>query len=300
MNRFFFLGLIGLAVLGGCKQDDTFTTHGGGSGTGTPIQRADITYAELARRYNEKIESFDSLWARTKIEIAWAEVDKEGNKQSRNESGDGKIMLRQPNDTAMVVEKVGKILLWAGSNEQYYWLFDLVDGDNKTVYVGAFDKLDAPGRRAFPLPVRPDAVPLLLGVTPLPTADTLEVVPPVDLINGQYMIELPGQRLLISRRNYRPTRVDLTDAKGFSVLTCKLDGDFPVEVEGVESNRLPIICDKADVFVSGYESRLTIKFVFATADPRRVRDTFFSLDALDKGLKPDRLEWLDQRTTVDP
>ncbi|MFN3167594.1 MAG: hypothetical protein ACE37H_11070 [Phycisphaeraceae bacterium] len=279
------LGLIG------CHKPDLDPNANGYT---SPIKPADISYAEVAARYNQTVEPFESLWSRTEVDIEWYELEDDGDRAYRRETGDGKFMYRRPGDTALLVEKLGKTYLWAGSNGERYWLFDMVDGDNKTAYVGEFAKLGQPGRRAFPMPVRPDMVPVLLGLLPLPPVSVLGEAPPVDLYEGRYLVEVDGLRMLIDPQTFRPARVDLTDTAGFSVLTSKLEGRFPVEVEGVPDHRLPTIARKAEVYVSGYDSRLTVSMVFATTEPRRVRDPMFDFDLLNQAMKIDRVEPLDR------
>lgn len=285
--------VLALCGLFGCQSCDRPETFGTGGDPTLPITRADITYGELAERYNKAAEPFETLWARTDIDIEWYEIDADGDRDYRSESGEGKFMFRRPMRTALTVEKLGKTYLWAGSDDQRYWLFDLVDSERKTVYIGAFEKLSELGGRAFPLPVRPDRVPDLLGLMPLPPAEALGEAPQVDLYDGRYLVQLDGMRLLIDPETFRPTRVDLTDDLGFSVLTSKLEGRFPVEADGVAENKWPTICERAEIYVAGYDSRLTVGMDFATTDPRRLRDQMFSLDALDKALKPDFLQSLD-------
>lgn len=284
--------LLLLAVgLTGCHKPDTFRT---GDGTFSPITPADISYRELAEQYNQTVEPFSHLWSRTNIDIEWYEVRDDGDRVYRQETGEGKFMYRRPGDTALLVDKLGKTYLWAGSNDTQYWLFDMVDGEKKTAYVGAFSKLREPGRSAFPLPVRPDAVPVLLGLLPLPPADSFATAPPVDLYKEQYLVELAGLRMLIDPKTYRPTRIDLTNDAGFSVLTSKLEGRFPVDVAGVPDHQLPVIARRAEVYVAGYESRLTVEMVTATTNPAQLIDLRFDYEALRKAMKIDHVVPLDR------
>jgi len=291
------LGLILLCVvvLVGCKRPDRLDPNA--NGYQSPITSADITYAELVQRYNQTVESFGTLWTRTDVDIEWVDIDEDGDRKYRSESGDGKFIMRGPQETALTVEKLGKIYLWAGSNAEHYWLFDRVDGDNKTAYIGAFEKIAQPGRRPYPLPVRPEMVPYLIGVVPLPEAEALgDDPPPVDLYEGKFLVDLRslGMRMLIDPETFRPHRVDLTNRAGFSMLTSKLSGSFPVEVDSVPKAQRPTICKKAEVYVSGYESRLTVSMDYATTSSRKVRDPMFDFEMLKKALKPDRVELLDR------
>lgn len=285
----------------GCRTPDSFTTT---DGFASPLKPADITYAELAERYNAAIEPLSMLWSRADIDIAWAEVNEDGERRVRSESGNGKFIMRRSEvaiETAMTVEKLGKIYLWAGSNQTDYYLFDRVDGDHKKLYVGTHPHLKfhdgSPEieSKPYPLPIHPSAVPMLLGLKPLLVDGMFpDEGVTIDLYRDQYLLnhaEL-GVRMLIDPQTYRPTRVDLLNAKGFSVLTAKLSGTLEVEADRALPSP-PLICDKAEVFVSGYESRFTLDFQSATTSSRKVRDQMFDLDALKKALKPDHVIDLD-------
>lgn len=288
--------LLAIAMIAsiGCKRLDTFTTA---DGFVSPLAPAEITYAELAKQYNAAIAPVDTLWSRADIEIEWVEINNDGDRKYRSESGDGKFILRRAegsDETAMTVEKLGKIYLWAGSSQTHYYLFDRVDGDNNTLYVGEHAHIG--GRRPFPLPIHPSAVPLLLGLGPLPVAGLLpDETVTIDLYGDQYLLSMPslGMRMLIDPATYRPTRVDLTDRAGYSLLTAKLEGYLPIDTDE-KLDRQPLLCRKAEVYVAGYESRFTLAFQSATTSTRRVKDQMFDLDALKKALKPDRVVDLDQ------
>ena len=209
--------LILLSVTG-CHRPDSLTTN---DGFISPLEPADITYTQLAEQYNAAIAPMTTIWSRADIEIEWFEVNSDGGRKYRSESGNGKFIMRRGKglvDTAMTVEKLGKIYLWAGSNQTQYYLFDRVDGDNKTLYVGGH--LAIGKSKPFPLPIHPSMVPTLLGLEPLPKA-----LPPgenrvnIDRYGGLYLLSMPdiGMRMLIDPVTFRPTRVDITDRKGYSL-----------------------------------------------------------------------------------
>jgi len=285
------LGLL-VVALAGCQ--DPLIIDPNPLGYRSAFTEADITYPELATRYNETVEGFDSLWARTEIEIQWVDVDANGERDNRFETGDGQYMMRRPHGTALLLEKGGAIMLWAGSNQDQYWLFDVIDRDHKTAYVGSLDRVGQPGSRRFPLAVRPDRVPYLMGLMPLPVdTDLAGMEPTVYLYRDQYMVELPGMRLLIDPATFRPSRVDLTDDDGYSVLICNLSGAFPVRVSGADRSDWPTICETAAFYVSGVESRITLQIVNAETDSDRVRDVQFNFDGLRNALQPQTVEQLD-------
>lgn len=286
--------LVVVVCITGCRTDDNFSTA---DGFVSPLKPADITYEALAGRYNAAIGPITALWSRADIGLEWAEVDEDGDRRVRSEGGTGKFIMRRgekQSHIAMTVEKLGKIYLWAGSNQTSYYLFDRVDADNKTLYVGGhgYTGLSKP----FPLPIQPSMVPILLGLEPLPVQAFSASDVTIDLYRGQYLLDCPtmGRRMLIDPRTFRPTRVDLTDRSGYSVLTANLSGQLQIEGAELAGGATAIICEKAEIYVAGFESRFTLEFETATTSKRRIRDRMFDLDALKKALKPDRVVDLDQ------
>ena len=74
-------------------------------------------------------------------------------------------------------------------------------------------------------------VPILLGLEQLPAGLSPESGATIDSYRDQYLLSMPelGMRMLIDPETFRPSRVDLTNPKGFSMLTAKLTGQVPVE-----------------------------------------------------------------------
>ena len=126
-----------------------------------------VSYAEAARRYNQHVLGLKRLWARSVVEVSWIEDD--GDR--RSEQGEGHFVFVPPRRVALSVGKLGKIILWAGSNAERYWLIDN-QGDG-VAYVGKHPTVEVIGptggvEMRGPLPFKPDDVPYLLGLRPLP------------------------------------------------------------------------------------------------------------------------------------
>src|SRR5690606_7570193 len=86
------------------------------------------TYSELIDRYNARLEGLGRVWASTDVEMRW----RDAKGKERFEKGDGKFLYVRtdadaatPDNVAVTVEKLGKTLLWAGSDADRFWLFDL-------------------------------------------------------------------------------------------------------------------------------------------------------------------------------
>ncbi|MEM9019801.1 MAG: hypothetical protein AAGC44_04495 [Planctomycetota bacterium] len=253
----------------------------------SPITEADIGYVELASRYNQTVRYFDQLWVRNDIKVDWNETLENGRRRSRNLVGDGKFIFVPPRDSAMTVEHLGTVYLWAGSNDAQYWLFDLTE-DDKAVYQGTYEALDRPGTRAMPIPVRPDSVAYLLGVLPLPVNPDAQDQPIVEEFEDQYFIEPPGLnlRMLIDKQTFRPTRVYLTDRQGHARLVSYLYDQYPVKVEGLSGQERPIICKRAEIDVPGLETRITMTVINATTDSSKINDKLFEFEVLQNLHRP--------------
>jgi len=286
-----FLALAAVLSLTACHG----TTQFGVIGNNSPITPAEISYNEVIAGYNQSVASFDQLFIRTYVRVAWRETDADGNTSERREAGDGKILFVPMRDIVLTVEKAGKVYLWAGSNDERYWLFDLVDSSEKVAYVGTYAAGGAGDPRSLPIPIRPDSVPNLLGLVAIDLYAG-DDPPEVLMYEGQYLIEPPGLglRMLLDPNSFRPTRVDLIDAEGWSVVTCLLEGRYPVEVEGIPANRLPVICDRAEIYVAGQATRLSLESTFATTDSDRINDRIFDWDTLLRAHDPEVVIDLDQ------
>ena len=280
-SRVWAWGLLALCVsLAGCEHkpivpDDLMPPQ---------IDTANVpAFSDLIHRYNAPLEGVEGVFARTDVEVAW--VSERG--KPRRESGDGKLLFRRPLDTGVSVEAFGQTLMWAGSNNDYYWLFSELQDDGRLQF-GQHRLLGHPGSGRLDLPIQPDTVPFLLGLMPL---DPQAVPPPpsVELVNGYYLIEPLGLplRMLLDPETARPVRVDLVDALGKSAVICRLDG--AVRVQGTDLD-LP---ERIDIYPVGREARMTLGLRSATADPKKLKDRLFDLDVLRGYYKPEVVVDLD-------
>lgn len=250
-----------------------------------PIPAAAVPdYGDLVRTYNANAGAVDRVYVRTGVEMRWREPDG----KARRESGDGRLIFRRPLDTALTVEVLGDVKVWAGSDDRAFWMFDLFD--TKTAFHGDYSK---PIRRRLPLPVQPEVMPYLLGLMPL-DPDRRPAAPQVEMVDGYAVIEPPGLnlRMQLHPETGRPARVDLTDAGGASFLTAVLSGELEVPPSSAtgSSATLP---GKIELYPVGDESRMTVELKSAR-DPTRIRGTWFRFEDLRKKLRPAKVESLNQ------
>ena len=94
------------------------------------------SYHQLAQRYNQQVKHLHTLRGHGPVAYNWR--DDEGD---HGFQGDGRIAVILPQRRLMlkISHSAKGTLMYAGSNEQYYWLFDLRNND-KRVYFGRHDQ----------------------------------------------------------------------------------------------------------------------------------------------------------------
>lgn len=107
-----------LFALLGCETPQSLNND-----TNAAQPKVAFTAAELIEKHNTRVAKLDQLHAFGVIEITW--TDERGGKHT--DQGDAELWIDQPSKTAMRVDKVGEVLLWLGSNEQSWWLFDMLN-----------------------------------------------------------------------------------------------------------------------------------------------------------------------------
>lgn len=245
-------------------------------------------YRELVERYNATTASLTRIWAEARVDLEW--IDEKGDRKS--EHGDGRFMFVSPDHVALEVQEFGKGF-WAGGDGERYWLFDLQD--QRTAYVGRFDRLHQLDDDAFPLPVKPSDLLYVLGLIPI-DPDNAPGSPAVERVAGHYLIEPPGLgiRMLLHPDTARPVRVDILNKAGESAVKCVLSEPANVKTKADASGGLtPVLSTRVDVYVLGEEAHMTLRIKSATTDGTRIRDAHFNFDTLLQVYKPDEVVDLD-------
>lgn len=242
--------------------------------------RGDVPdYAELAQRYNRNLAHLDRLWSRSIVVMRW--TDEDGRRHF--EQGEGHFIFTEPDDVALTVGKLGNVMLWAGSNEAQYWMFDL--RERGVMHHGRHENVGRLCSRELPLPVQPRTVPHLLGLLPLD--ETLaDAAPPVRRVHGYDVIEPPGTRLrmMLHPDTALPVRVDLTNEAGEAVVIARLDRHDYMEVRDVAHMAGPRIATRATVHAVGEEAELLLTLSDMSDGRRfdRIDERVFDLDFLEQ------------------
>lgn len=215
MLRVLALG-VAAAWLGGCELLQTRP------GAGAVAQEVPA-YAEVARRYNERVAPLTDLWARATAVVEG--VDAQGERL--REQAEGHLQLQPPRHLAMSLGKVGETYLYLGSNDERYWWFDMVDADAKVGFVGRHEDVTDDKIRALGLPVEPLELVELLGVTPLPEGEGARGR--VRAVEGgaRWQIVTPARwgtrEVRVDPKTMEPSWIRLLDQEGRPLALAELD-----------------------------------------------------------------------------
>ncbi|MCC7147480.1 MAG: hypothetical protein IT443_13645 [Phycisphaeraceae bacterium] len=270
-------GWIGLAACllaaAACTTRSTTTSPSGATGAA-----GRYSYRQLAERYNARAAVLDRLWTRAQVELKWK--DAEG--KSRFESGEGHLIYLLPGRVALEVGKVGQTGLWAGSDQERYWIFDL-KAEPPTVRFGRHDLFDAHREAKLGLPVAPNQLPLLLGVAPIDLAagegtvdresNSIILTPPApgspapgspgsagsDTARSGHWVGENRYRIWLSGRTLEPWRVELLDERGQVVVYAELSNPQRVRVAGLASKQWPRLASRMRIYLRDRQATLTLK-----------------------------------------
>lgn len=298
-------GVLAASALASCAAPDAMEDKPVPPAEPLPV----MSYREAATRYNRHVAGLERLWARSVVEVRWIEED--GDR--RSEQGEGHFVFVPPQRVALSVGKLGKVILWAGSNDERYWLIDN-QGDG-VAYVGKHPSVEvvAPtgdGEMRGPLPFKPDDVPFLLGLRPLPVDEELanrgdgRAVARTD--NRAYVVTPPGGRVSLHLEPERmlPIRVDLFDAEGKLAARGELSEHERLDQVGTPVATWPTLATEATLRPADPdrpgrvdpEQRMRLILSGLTTDTRKIKDRAFDFDTLLRVYEPEEVTMLDPPT----
>ena len=192
------------------------------------------------------------------------------------------------------------MLLWLGSDDEHYWMFDLM-GEERVLYLGRHDEDPGEARRS-PLLIRPLALVDLLALTPLPMprpagdgqSESNDGVA-FDAERDAWVITASGtggpMRLYLDRRGGLPVRVETLSRDGEVLMFSSLGRYKSVPVAGVSRAALPRMPTLIDIADPGS----TVAVKLALDQPGgdvddQPWDRVFALSRLLQALRPERIE----------
>jgi hypothetical protein len=208
-----------------------------------------------------------------KLPTLWAEVDRmratfvddRGKWQDETLDG-GNLLYQAPRSVRVLGDKIvlGNVVE-IGSNDETYW-FAVKEGP-KTAWWGRYQNLGKPC--SDPIPIRPDLVLEVLGISTIET-DLTRLPAPVMRFNSDadaYMLvwnaKLPDRWIAVKevwydRQTKRPKLVNLFDADGRVVLRAYLAQHKPVELANLPKEQWPVVATDYDLFFPETGSKLRL------------------------------------------
>jgi len=148
---------------------------------------------------------------------------------------------------------------------------------------------------ALPLPIRPDALIDLLGITTIANNPSLQPVADSSgvtfIVSDPELEDGPRGYIRLDANTARPQHVTLTDAYGMILLHAELD-----QYDGAAPGSWPKLPTRIVVTSEQYDAELTL-FLSSLTDGKargKVKDAQFDFDTLKNALKPEKIQSLNR------
>lgn len=289
--------MIGAGLRFGCVLASVILI-GGCSGPGSsPIEieltdeSSQIDAAERVRAaYNQRVEQLQVLWSRGIVAFRYRDAD--GNR--RDDQGNANVQMILPDRFAMRIHKVGETLLWIGSDDQQYWLIDLLS-DPSSGYFGRHDAFTIEKGNRVGLPVPPRELPRLMGLEQIPGFG--EGGSRVRSVTEQaVVIEVPsrwGWWVYALDGDGHAQAIQLRDTQDRVLLEADLERYMPVELRGVGGAR-PQTAGRMRLTAPGTDWRITVEL--DAPSNRQPNAEAFDFSELVEILAPSKVVDLDEPT----
>jgi len=259
--------------------------------------------AALIAMHNKNVAPIKQLWARSVVEIEY--LDEKG--KQKHVQGEGHLITKLPHNTALTIGKIGQVSLWAGSNTDYYWLFDKINND--VLYLGVRDdsinqkkrlaNIPANARRLtqLPLPVKPTQLAHLFGIVKINTQAIQSAI--VTTQNKHHILTLPKTRIrytfapanyLGDNKNYLPVRIELLDEKNQPAILAILSTPQRMAMDDILLG--PVINTRNEITFPKRKTRLTLHLNGLTGEAAKAKDKLFDLDFLKRINKPKQIIYI--------
>lgn len=232
--------------------------------------------AEVVAEINANNAALPTLWASHGFEANI--IDDRGRASFVN--GNGNLLFKQPASMLLVGTKpaAGRVFQ-IGSTEDRYWLSISPPTRGSTMWWGWYRNLGKPCVQDQGMPIRPDQILQVLGVSTIGTNFLEPPVPTMRFNNDadayMFVWNVPAgdrwaaqKEIWYDRATKLPRRVFLFDADGRVVLRARLDGHAPVELPGVPQERWPEVARQYNLFFPDTGS--TMSFELNEVEPERL------------------------------
>jgi hypothetical protein len=218
----------------------------------------------LVPRINASVHDLSTLRAAGDFEATIVD-----QKKSSFVNGEITLLYAKPDKLRMVGKKdIAGRIFEIGTNGQRYWL--IVRADTDTMWFGDYANLDKMGAPRGQIPIRPDLLLEVLGVSEI-NPNLIAEPYPVMRFNNDYdayvitwHVKLPDRlvaqkEVWYDRQTLLPTQVLLFDANGRVVLSAKLMRHQPVEVPNLPREQWPRVASSYRLFFPDSGTRMSFK-----------------------------------------
>jgi hypothetical protein len=227
----------------------------------------------VVESYNARAERFTSLWARASVVLEGR--DAEGRRL--RERAEGHLQIVPPDRVAITLGKLGETNLYFGSNEFFYWWFDMADSETKSATFGRHDLVTGDKIDRLGLPMQPLDLIETLGITPLP-ADQGRVVARPGPEPGTIIVAAPTsrgvRRITMDRERFEPSRIELIGPGGRALLDVELSRYRLMDRIPTEEPPLRVP-ERVIVRTAGFDGE--VRFSLHEPDRRNIREIAFDL-----------------------
>lgn len=217
-----------------------------------PYYGPTLPMAQLVEQINRNNAQLNTLW----IEHDYSAklIDDKGKRTTI--WGDGYLLYRSPQDLLFTGDLPTGRAFELGSNGWRYWM-RVPASQVSTMWWGSYEHLGKPCVEE--MPIRPDLILAVLGVSAIPT-DFTQLPAPVLRFNHDrdaYMITwvtrgpnrlIASKEVWYDRKSLNPVNVLLFDDDGRVLLRAYLTEHAPVEIEKTPKEQWPVVPRQYDLF----------------------------------------------------
>lgn len=262
------------SVLGlvGCDAFDRTEPKASSTPAKASTAPVSMTFAELAKSYNQRVARLDRVWARTTLRVEG--VENSGEKI--DEQAEGNLQFIRSRKLALTVTKVGEPIYYMGSNDEQFWWLDI--RQNHRALVGSHADATPRSVANFGVPVLPLDLIELLGLLPIDPAAAGFVRSGAAGLEVFYPSRTSVIAMLLDPKTFEPKIIELRTPKGQSLLRAELLKYKPVMVPG--GGVAPTMATWYKIAITGTQTKMEIRVYDAENRGERMKEAPYKLDTL--------------------
>ncbi len=279
-----------LITLTACQTVGTHTPNSPGLAFPNP---SSTTYEQAAEAYNRNARQLQRLWANAVVRISYTDE----NDERRQEQGDGRLQIIQPDRVALNIGKLGQTYLWTGCDATRYWWIDLTS-DEHFAFAGKHQGYQRSRARSFGIVVPPLEIITLLGIKPIPpTGGAIQVSSDGNLLGLTTKIAdgQGRQRIWLDTNTALPVQIEILGSDPQSQLVAELEDHQTVAVRG--TGNPPQLATRIKIAHTASGSLVTLDLSEMEDGIDRLRPEAFNLGTLLTQMRVDKLYDLDKPRT---